>query len=572
MSFKSFHAFFILIGILLTGILALIFPLHPSSAQTENDFCAVVLSEWRQGPDVPHKHLEGATAFVDGKLYIFTGFETNSLVPGTIIDVYNPETGVWETATKSLKKMPFASTHLQAAVDGQYVWFAGGFVGKHPGPTTDAVWRYDTVNDSWTKGPNLPAKRAAGFFARIDRKLHYGGGLIFDRDTTMPDHWELDIDNVDAGWKSLAPLPDARNHLSGVELEGKLYAIGGQYFHDHNPVDLRIMNIYDPVSGSWSRGPDLLFNRSHFEPGTTKLGGRVIIVGGRNNQIEGEGRLSQVTLYDPFRNRWRELRELPVDLIAPVASVMGDQIIVTAGGSNWNVPQRSTYLADISYDCTPEPTQSAPQATVTPVIQDLTLLQPLEGQVIHSSKQLFEWQTLPGSTEYKIKLKGVSTVYHGKQNFAPLDLICSGTSCSTALNTSVVMPNKEQILWRVIAKAPGVKGKSDWHHFLTEMPGAAVLVNPQVDATLSPASPVFTWTPVAAATHYKLIVKDLEGNNVLKQNITVGDATCTATLCSFNGRDGGLQLTVGQNYRWLVKAMSGDGTIKSETRKFRAAS
>jgi hypothetical protein len=567
-----FSLFLVTIIITTVFVMVLAFPTQHSVAQTENDFCAVILSEWREGRDVPNKHLEGATAVVDGKLYIFTGFETNSLVPGTIIDVYNPSTGIWETAASPLKKMPFAATHLQAAVDGQYVWFAGGFTGKHPGPPTDAVWRYDTLSDSWLKGPNLPEKRAAGFLVRVGRNLHYGGGLTFDRDTNMSNHWVLNIDNPDAGWQTLPALPDARNHLSGVELGGKLYAVGGQYFHDHNPIDLRIMHVFDPATSTWTRGKDLLFNRSHFEPGTTKIGGRFIIVGGRNNQIVGEGRLSEVTLFDPFRDRWRELRELPVDLIAPVASVIGDQIIVTAGGSNWNVPQRSTYLADISYDCTFEPTPSSPQGTATPIKTALTLLQPAEGQTIHSSEQIFEWQYLPGTTDYKIKFKGISLVYRAQRSLTPFDLVCTDISCSSAIKPLPALPNKEQILWRVIAKAPGIKGKSDWQHFFTSMPGAATLVEPQQDETLSPASPVFSWTPVSVASHYKLIVKDLQGNKVLKQVILAEEAYCNETLCSFNGRDGGLQLTVGQNYRWLVKAISSDGGVKSDVRNFQAAS
>jgi N-acetylneuraminic acid mutarotase len=572
MVFKLRQILLILAVSFILGIFALMVPGHSSSAQTENDFCAVVLSEWREGPQIPNKHLEGATALVDGKLYIFTGFETNTLVPGTIIDVYNPETGLWETTATPLKKIPFAATHLQAAVDGQYVWFAGGFTGKHPGPPSDSVWRYDTVNDSWLKGPNLPQKRAAGFFVRIGRVLHYGGGLSIDRDTNMSDHWALNIDNLAAGWQVLPSLPDARNHLSGVELEGKLYAVGGQYFHDHNPIDLQIMHIFDPATSTWTRGLDLLFNRSHFEPGTTKIGGRVIIVGGRNNQIVGEGRLSEVTLFDPFRNRWRELRELPVDLIAPVASVIGDQIIVTAGGSNWDIPQRDTYIADISYDCTPEPTTSAPLPTDTPVSQNLTLIQPSEGQTIHGGAQIFEWQALPDVTEYKIKFKGISMVYRAKKSFTPLDLVCSNSSCSIPLSALVPLPNKEQLLWRIIAKAPGVEGKSDWHHFFTSMPGITTLVAPENDFTLNPASPIFSWTPVAAATHFQLIVKDFEGNKVLKQTVAVADGICNETLCSVNGRNVGLQLTIGQNYRWKVKAISPDGGIKSETRSFRAIS
>lgn len=564
--------FILFSGLLLTAIFIMLLPVQQSTAQDANEHCRVVLSQWRSGPEIPNKHLEAGTAVVGGKLYVFTGFDTNSLNTSKVVDVYNPATGKWETASKPLKQMPFAASHIQAAVDGQYVWFAGGFTGKHPGPTTDAVWRYDTASDSWMQGPKLPGKRAGGFLVRVGRTLHYGGGLINDRDTSMPNHWELNLDNIAAGWKSLPDLPDARNHLSGIAIKGRLYAIGGQHFHDHDPVDLKSMHIYDPETRTWTQGRDLLFHRSHFEPGTTQLGPRAIIVGGRNNRIVGQGRLSEVTVYDTIQQRWYELRELPVDLIAPVAAVLGDQLIVTGGGSNWDVPQTKTYIADISYDCSTQPTTTAPTPTPTAIKQKVSLYQPAEGQTIHTSQQVFEWGNLNGATEYKIKFKGANSTYRAKQTFKPLDLVCSNQRCSSVVNVSPRLPNKEQLLWRVIVKAPGVKGKSDWRPFNTRMPGKAALSQPADNGLLNPASPVFKWTPVPYATQYKLIVKDLDNNKVLKQSIKSGDGTCSGTVCSFNGRHGGIQLTIGQNYRWLVKSVSPDGKIKSEVWRFKVGS
>jgi hypothetical protein len=75
--------------------------------------------------------------------------------------------------------------------------------------------------------------------------------------------------------------------------------------------------------------------RSHFEPGTFTLNGRIYIVGGRDNQSKrlSESEMADITVYDPSNDDWSELRSLPYPLRAPVAQVIGDSLIVTNGST-----------------------------------------------------------------------------------------------------------------------------------------------------------------------------------------------------------------------------------------------
>ena len=145
--------------------------------------------EWKKAAPSPFARVESPTAVVDGKMYLFGGF-TDDLGASNELDVYDPANDSWTRK----KDMPTRLTHLNPAVDGKTVWFAGGFQGKHPGPASAEVWKYDVAADSWAAGPDLPERRASGGLAVVGGKLHYFGGYKADRDTNAADHWSLSLD------------------------------------------------------------------------------------------------------------------------------------------------------------------------------------------------------------------------------------------------------------------------------------------------------------------------------------------------------------------------------------------
>jgi N-acetylneuraminic acid mutarotase len=293
---------------------------------------------WESRSDALIDRVEGVGAVVDDKLYVFSGFIDEDLHIAAQVDRYDMATDSWAT----IGEMPVPTTHLNPVVDGQTIWFAGGFVGDHPGPATNNVWKYSVPTNTWAAGPALPDARAAGTLIRCGRYLHYFGGFLTDRNTTTTDHWRLHIDDPAATWEAVAALPEPLGHLSSALIDGKIYAIGGQLYHDRDPVDKTSVYRYDTASNSWSALASLPTPRSHAEPGTFVYRGRIIVVGGRNNAIIRPSELSTITMYDPPTNTWIALPKLPFTRLAPIAQPFGNEIIVTNGGEWWNKPERTT--------------------------------------------------------------------------------------------------------------------------------------------------------------------------------------------------------------------------------------
>lgn len=322
---------------------------------------------WKTGAPLPTPLLESATAVINDQLYIFGGFTFRWQATKDVF-VYNLEANQW---TK-LGEMPTPITHINGTLDGWRVWFAGGFVGNHPGPTTDAVWQYDAIANSWKEGIPLPQPRAGGGLQIIDGELHYFGGFAADRDTTCGEHWSFPVEGG-TEWVEKAPLPNPRGHVSSITVSDRIYAIGGQHRHDTNPIDVDSVHVYDPLKDTWLELASLPEPRSHFEPSTFVVDNYIIIIGGRNNQnphllsekltdlfyhendkliddfplqvflalkhsVKGSkyytDLIPKITVYDIKLDRWREFASLPTNLYACIANVISKWLIITGGGRN----------------------------------------------------------------------------------------------------------------------------------------------------------------------------------------------------------------------------------------------
>ncbi len=298
---------------------------------------------WISKAPCPLVRFEAVGGAAKGKLYQFSGFYTyDALLKATTrCDAYDLATNVWQP----LANIPQATTHAGQVADtdqvgSQTFWLAGGFIGDNPGPTTNAVWKYSITNNSWAAGPKLPAARAGGALVKIGRELHFFGGGFRGSDGVWVDygtHWALDLDGGSA-WRRttldgrlLARMPNPRNHMAGVSLDGKLYAIGGQHQQNENSGAQTEVDVYDPSTNQWTLAAPMPRPTGHITANVMVRNGRIDITSGVTT---GSAEISNVIEYNPLTNTWSELPPLPEARQSPVSGAVGDQIVVTCGLHN----------------------------------------------------------------------------------------------------------------------------------------------------------------------------------------------------------------------------------------------
>ena len=144
--------------------------------------------DWQQLADMPVTKWEPASLLIDGQLYVLGGYE-NYIMSSKRLQMF---------LILKLRSGPNWVTYPVPYRTS--IWFlmsqdfgsAGGMKDKiHPGKDhiIVEVWHYNIELDRYTAAPLLPGPRAGGGLARLGDNLHYISGLMADRDTDSPDHW-----------------------------------------------------------------------------------------------------------------------------------------------------------------------------------------------------------------------------------------------------------------------------------------------------------------------------------------------------------------------------------------------
>lgn len=304
---------------------------------------------WTKTTPSTEKQFEGRAVSVNGKLYTFGGYTAvRPFGANETYQVFNPATDKWT----NLGKMPAPETHSGVAVDQStgIVYFVGGLRGLYPGTGTSDVYSYNTNTNVWTKLPSLPEPLSAGSAAIVNGVLHYMCGNIGQqRDIDQSIHLTLDLNALaatgKATWQTAASLPQIRDHVSAVSLNGKIYVVGGEIGHDKYHLQQKDCFVYDPTTNSWSQIADIPVPLSHAEAATFTADGKIIIAGG---QVDDYGATKVVMEYDPTENRWFMLPSLPTPLEGTIMQEVGDEVVLSAGYDGVSgVATNATYIGHL---------------------------------------------------------------------------------------------------------------------------------------------------------------------------------------------------------------------------------
>jgi N-acetylneuraminic acid mutarotase len=136
-------------------------------------------------------------------------------------------------------------------------------------------------------------------------------------------------------WHTAASMPDRRSYFAAAQIAGDVYVAGGMVGASGRFVlDLQ---RFDPRRNRWSRLPDL--------PGEARaaagaaLRGKLVVVGGQTSA----GTSRRVYAFDPRTRRWSVRAPLPAPRYNAAAAALDGKLYV-AGGVRGVVPVRTVFI------------------------------------------------------------------------------------------------------------------------------------------------------------------------------------------------------------------------------------
>jgi N-acetylneuraminic acid mutarotase len=305
------------------------------SVEAAADFTTITWSTAKSQPSLTHE-VHGEV--VKGKLYIFGGYDINkrpAYTPTKRAYVYDPIANTW-TSIASLPQTPSGSnfggvTHFGLTTDGTDIYFAGGYTSNANGTGqlfgTEQVWKYIIASNSYVRLPDLPQALAAGQLKYLNGKIHYMSGANLSR-ADVGVHYALDLSNLAAGWKSLAPVLNPVNHPGSAVLGGKIYFLGGAHHQDEETQTQTTLEVYNEATNSWAQLANMPTGVDHISSAVVTYDNRIIVLGGETSHNVLS---KQVMAYTPATNTWTELTPLPVGKSAGVGAVLNGNIYYTGG-------------------------------------------------------------------------------------------------------------------------------------------------------------------------------------------------------------------------------------------------
>ncbi|KAK2841737.1 hypothetical protein Q5P01_011937 [Channa striata] len=209
-------------------------------------------NQWTRGAPMNQRRVDFYLGAVGETLIAVAGRNDTGALSS--VEVYCPTKDCWSYVAGLPR---FTYGHAGTVHHGM-VYISGGH-DYQIGPYRRDVLSYDpsTGSDAWVKRQAMSVARGWHCMASLNHLIYAIGGSDDHEDTTE----RFDILQVESynprsnQWTKVAPLLQPNSEAGIAVWAGRIYVLGGYSWE--SMVFSRATQLFDPDTGSWSRGPDL---------------------------------------------------------------------------------------------------------------------------------------------------------------------------------------------------------------------------------------------------------------------------------------------------------------------------
>ena len=273
---------------------------------------------WKHIGNLPSGVCAAAGYIDNGKIWIHGGGNPTSLISqGMYFDLNTGTTGYAST-------IPFVRAEPGFGRVGNKFYVIGGYTGSVASNNTQ---EYDLTSGVWSQKSSMPTNRSVLSSAVLNNEIYVFGGWPGTKNTFEK------FNPVLNSWTSLTPIPTARHSVnSATALNGKLYFLSGK-----NDVMTEFYNsneVFDPISNTWQSKAPVLY--SVYGASATTLNNKIYLVGGSrgsyNQYVNNTMEIFKYTqIYNPVSDSWSLGPELPYGTSLAQLLVDGGNLYLIGG-------------------------------------------------------------------------------------------------------------------------------------------------------------------------------------------------------------------------------------------------
>ncbi len=214
--------------------------------------------KWSDGPLLDQAIGEpSAIVLGDGKVMALRPYTYGETGYATAVELLDSASGAW----KSAEKVEMSVSEVVTTTDGGALAAGGAF------ESPPLLYRYDPAADRWSPVPapiEVVSSLDYGMFGRLV-PLHDGSVLAVNVAPSSSDPFPSvrvsRLGPASGQWSTIAPMSTAREGAAITVLaDGRVLVAGGASSDEMDPEAraLASTEIFDPVSETWTAGPDLL--------------------------------------------------------------------------------------------------------------------------------------------------------------------------------------------------------------------------------------------------------------------------------------------------------------------------
>jgi N-acetylneuraminic acid mutarotase len=203
-----------------------------------------IADRWTPLQDKPTPVHDVGAVVIGGRIYVPGGCLDDGS-PTDVLEIYDPGSDTWTTGPPLPRPL---CAYAIAALEGKLYLF-GGWDGSS---YVNLVLAYDPEQQRWTTRTPMPTARGYAGAAAIEDQIYVVGGYDGRRDLAAVEAYAPARDNgQEKPWAVRRPLPEGRAAPGVVALQSKLYVIGGGWERGYPTA-----GQYDALTEQWTPFPN----------------------------------------------------------------------------------------------------------------------------------------------------------------------------------------------------------------------------------------------------------------------------------------------------------------------------